>query len=119
MITLKKEVQKVLSEACGSLIYGYPRSFEALPLIAWRESLNRRYAQADSREYIAELNYTLEIFAPDSEGAGDLLALADDALTGLGLRREAAAEQFEQDAGISHITARYRCLADEQGGIYQ
>ena len=119
MITLKKEVQKVLSDVCASPVYGYPCSFEALPLLAWRESLNSRHGQADGREYIAELNYTLEIFAPDSEAADALLVLADAALTGLGLRRENAAEQFDQDAGLCHITARYRCLADEHGRIYQ
>lgn len=119
MITLKKEVQAVLSQVCASLVYGYPRSFEALPLLAWRESLNRRHGQADGREYIAELNYTLEIFASDSGEADALLTLADTALTGLGLRRENAAEQFEQDAGLCHITAHYRCLADERGRIYQ
>ena len=119
MITLKKEVQAVLSNVCGSLIYGYPRFFETLPLIAWRESLNRRHSQADAKDYLAELNYTLEIFAPDSEGANDLLSLADAQLTSMGLRREHAAEQFEADASLSHITARYRCLADEQGNIFQ
>lgn len=119
MITLKKEVQAALLNACGSLIYGYPRFFETLPLIAWRESLNRRHSQADAKDYLAELNYTLEIFAPDSEGANDLLSLADAQLTSMGLRRENAAEQFEADASLSHITARYRCLADEQGNIFQ
>ena len=119
MITLKKEVQAALSSACGNLIYGYPRYFEALPLVAWRESLNRRHAQADGREYLAELNYTLEIFAPDSEAANELLAASDAALIQMGMRRENAAEQFESDVSLSHITARYRCLVDEQGSITQ
>ena len=119
MITLKQEIRSVLSGICGNLIYGYPRFFETLPLIAWRESLNRRHSQADAREYLAELNYTLEIFAPGSESANELLALCDAALTSMGLRRENAAEQFEADASLSHITARYRCLADEQGNISQ
>lgn len=119
MISLKEEVRKVLSAICNALVYGYPRYFETLPLIAWRESLNRRHAQADAREYLAELNYTLEIFARDSEGANALLCLADGVLLGMGMRRENAAEQFEADAAISHITARYRCLADEQGNVYQ
>lgn len=119
MITLKKEVQAALSNACGNLIYGYPRFFETLPLIAWRESLNRRHSQADAREYLAELNYTLEIFAPCSESANQLLTAADAELGSMGLRREHAAEQFEADASLSHITARYRCLADEQGNLFQ
>ena len=119
MITLKKEVQAALSTVCGNLIYGYPRFFETLPLIAWRESLNRRHSQADAREYLAELNYTLEIFASCSESANDLLMAADEVLLAMGMRRENAAEQFEADASLSHITARYRVLADEQGNLFQ
>lgn len=119
MITLKKEVQTALSAVCEGLVYGYPRYFESLPLIAWRESLNRRHSQAEAKEYLSELNYTLEIFASGSESANDLLVLADDAMLGMGMRREHAAEQFETDAALCHITARYRCLADEQGNVYQ
>ena len=119
MITLKKEVQAALSAVCERLIYGYSRYFENLPLIAWRESLNRRRSQADAKEYLAELNYTLEIFAADSEGANELLSMADAKLLAMGMRRENAAEQFEDDASVSHITARYRVLADEQGNVYQ
>ena len=119
MITLKKEVREALAGVCGELVYGYPRCFAALPLIAWRESLNRRHAQADGQEHLAELNYTLEIFASGSEGANLLLEGADAALAQLGLRRELAAEQYEDDASLCHITARYRALADAQKNVFQ
>ena len=36
-----------------------------------------------------------------------------------GFRREAAAEQFEGEIGLCHVTARYRALADGEGNIYQ
>jgi len=119
MITIKEEVRSALSELELPLVYGYPRCFVRLPLVAWRESLNQRHAQADGREHLAELNYTLEIFAPDSESADAILAAADERLRSLGLRREHAAEQYETDAAVSHITARYRCLADGAGRIFQ
>lgn len=119
MISLKKAVHAALSGVCSQVVYGYPRSFTGKEMIFWRESENRRHAQADGSEYLAEVNYTLEIFASGAEEAGALLQEADARMQGMGLRREAAAEQFEPDLGISHISARYRALADARGNIYQ
>ena len=119
MIGLKDAVRDALDGACEAVIYGYPRDLAGRRLIAWRESANRRYAQADGREHLAELNYTLEIFDPEAEGAAGLLAEADARMQRAGFRREAAAEQFERDAGICHMTARYRALADAGGNVYQ
>ena len=90
-----------------------------MPCIAWRESVNRCFAQADAREHLAELNYALEVFAPAPEAAAALLAGADERMRELGFRRESAAEQLEQDTGICHISARYRALADAAGNLYQ
>ena len=118
MITLKQKVQTALSSV-GAAVYGYPRNIASLPLLSWRESENRRHAQADGREHLAELNYTLEIFASDCEAANGLLERVDAALCGMGFRRESSAEQFEADPSVAHITARYRALADAQGNIYQ
>jgi len=119
MISLKEKVQAVLADVCGRVIYGYPRGFAGAEMICWRESENRRHAQADAKEYLAEVNYTLDIFASGSEAAGDLLASADARMQAAGFRREAAVEQFEQDLTISHVCARYRALADDKGNIYQ
>lgn len=119
MISLKEKVRDALAGCCDALVYGYPRDFTGGKLIAWRESDSRRHAQADGREYLAELNYTLEIFAPGPEEAEALLEAADERMRAAGLRREAAARQFEADAGTSHISARYRALADASGGVWQ
>lgn len=119
MIDLKQQVFSALDGLCGNLVFGYPCSYTGGSVVFWRESANSRYAQADGREYLAEINYTLEIFAPGAENAAALLSDADARLQGIGLRREASAEQYEQDLAVSHISARYRALADEQGNIYQ
>lgn len=119
MISLKKQLHAAIHGLCPQTAYGYPRSFTGSTVIFWRESENRRHAQADGGEYLAELNYTLEIFAPGAEDASALLEAADARLQAMGLRREAAAEQFEPDPGVSHISARYRALADARGNIYQ
>ena len=100
-------------------MYGYPRSFTGGEIISWRESGNFTHARADGREYLAELNYAVEIFAGSAERAAELLYGVDARLQNLGLRRQSAAEQFERDLSICHVSARYRALADAQGNIYQ
>lgn len=119
MINLKRQVKAALEGVCATVVYGDPRGFAQTELIAWRESANHRHAQADGQEYLAELNYTLEIYASGAEAGAALLAAVDERLCALGLRREAAVEQFERDLRASHISARYRALADGQGNIYQ
>lgn len=119
MIDLKEQVRDALAGACADVVYGYPRDRAGRRRIAWRESANRRYAQADGREYLAELNYAVEIFAETSEDAAALTAEVDARMARAGLRRESAAEQFERDAGVCHVSARYRALADAAGNIYQ
>lgn len=119
MIDLKNEVKAALESVCSKVIYGDHRGFAEQELICWRESANRRFAQADGREYLTELNYTLEIYAPGAEAAAALLTAADAQMCALGFRREAAAEQFEHDLSVSHVSARYRALADAQGKVYQ
>lgn len=119
MISLKQKVKASLEGVCLEVICGYPRGFTGGKLVSWRESANRCHAQADGREHLAELNYTLEIFSDTPEGAYGLMAAADGRMLDAGFRREAAQEQLERDLGVSHITARYRALADGEGNIYQ
>jgi len=119
LISLKEQVHAALEGICAHVVYGWNRDEALQEMICWRESANRRHAQADGREYLAELNYTLDIFAPCPEAAAELLAAADEKMCNLGLRREAAAEQFEQEWSVSHVNARYRALADAEGNIYQ
>ena len=119
MISLKERVRDALAGVCGEVVFGHPRSFTGRELIAWRESENRCFARADAGEHLAELNYMLEIFARGAEAAAQLLEAADARMCAAGFRREAAAEQFEQDLGVSHISVRYRALADAEGNLYQ
>jgi len=119
MISLKEKLSAALYGACDAVVFGYPRDFTALPLICWRESNNRRYAQADGEEHLAELEYSIDCFAPSPEEASALHAAADERMRALGLRREALADVFEQNSAVYHISARYRALADGAGNIYQ
>lgn len=117
MITLKNKVHAALDGLCGDVIYGTPADFSARERVVWRESLNRRHAQADGREYLAELNYTLDFFARSAEAAATLFAAADERMTGAGFRRESAAEIYDGEG--ARISARYRSLCDEKGNMCQ
>lgn len=119
MIDLKKEVQAALKDVCVRVVYGDYRGFAERELLCWRESGNRSFAQADGREYLTELGYALEIYAPGAEDALAMLKVADARMCALGFRRESAVEQFEHDLRISHVSARYRALVDVQGRVYQ
>lgn len=119
MIHLKDAVAEALKDVCENVVYGDPRGFAVDRLLAWRESANRCYARADGREYLAEINYALEIYAPDASEAATILEEADARLCALGFRREAAVEQMEQDMQASHVSARYRALTDGRGNVYQ
>lgn len=119
MISLKEQVFAALKGVDAEVVYGCRRDAAGGKLICWRESANRSYAQADGLEHLAELNYTLDIYAPGAEAAAALFAAADERMRAAGFRREAAAEQFEPDWSMSHVNARYRALADAAGNIYQ
>ena len=119
MISLKETVCSALDGCCDCVICGRPAIMRHRPLLTWRESLNRRYAQADGREYLTELNYELDIFADTPEEAGEIAAKADERMQGAGFRRDGGCEFYEEDRQIAHVCLRYRALADADGGIWQ
>ena len=119
MITLKERVCELLSGTCEQVVCGRPAQIRRLPVLCWRESQNRCHAQADGAEYLAELNYSVDIFADSPESAGGIAAQVDARLTDAGFRREGSAELYEADAQICHVNLRYRALSDAQGKVYQ
>lgn len=117
MISLKNRVKTALTGACETVIYGYPLDMADGARVCWRESMSRRFAQADGCEHLAELNYTVDVFDPTAEGADAAAEACDTALCAIGLRREDRRAQLEADC--AHITLRYRAVADADGGVYQ
>lgn len=117
MNTIRTQVKGALTGVCACVIYGYPTDMAGIPRVCWRESENRRYAQADGIEHLTELNYTVDIFAAAEEGADGIADLCDSALTDIGLRREGLRRGYDEYG--AHLTLRYRALADADGNIYQ
>ena len=90
-----------------------------LPAISWRESGNRELAQADGREHLAELEYTVDIWSRSPAENAATAAKVDAAMTAVRLRRDFSADLFESATGLHHRSLRYRCVADAAGRIYQ
>ncbi len=117
MISIKNRVRAALAGVCGGAIYGYPLDMAGTARVCWRESMNRRHAQVDGREHLAELNYSVDVFDPTMEGADAIADACDAALCEIGLRRED--RRVQMDDCCAHIALRYRAIADAAGGIYQ
>lgn len=117
MITIQDTVKELLERTGAAVFWFYPASWVRMPCISWRESKNRELAQADGREHLAELEYTVDVWARGPEEAAALAAQVDGLLTGVRLRRDAMQSLFE--AGMHRRSMRYRCAADAGGRIYQ
>ena len=117
MISLKSTVKGLLEATGAAVWYFYPQSWLKLPAVSWRESQNREIAQADGREHLAELEYTVDVWAKSPAEAHELAERIDAALASMRLKRNYAADLFE--SGMHHRVARYRCVADGLGRIYQ
>ncbi len=119
MITLANRVRSLLASTGAQVWYFYPQSWVRLPVIAWRESGNREFAQADGGEHLAELEYTVDIWSDSPEVNAGLASQVDAAMASARLRRDYSADLFEASTGRHHRSARYRCVADAAGNIYQ
>lgn len=117
MISLAERVKTLLESACPAVWYFYPQSWIRLPCVSWRESGNREFAQADGQEHLAELKYTVDVWAKSPAEMAELSAAVDGRLRSVRLKREFSQDLFE--SGIYHRTMRYRCVADAEGRIYQ
>ena len=119
MISLATTVRGLLESTGATVWYFYPRSWIRLPAISWRESGNRELAQADGREHLAALTYSVDVWAAGPAEAAELAAKVDAAMSGMRFRRDYAEDLFESGTGIFHRSMRYRCVADMEGRIYQ
>lgn len=117
MISLKHTVKELLLSTGAAVWYFYPQSWLQLPAVSWRESQNREIAQADGREHLAELEYTVDVWAKSPAEVHELAERIDAALCAVRFKRNYAADLFE--TGMHHRVVRYRCVADGSGRIYQ
>ena len=119
MISLKQEVRALLEKTGAKVWYFYPASWVSLPVIAWHESGNRELRQADGREHLAELSYTVDVWGDSPEKLDEIAREADRLLTGMRLRRDWSRDVYEPATGLHMRAAKYRCVADAEGNIYQ
>ena len=86
MITLANRVRTLLGSAGAPVWYFYPQSWVQLPVISWRESGNREFAQADGGEHLAELEYTVDIWSDSPAKNAELASGIDAAMASATIR---------------------------------
>ena len=119
MISISERIGALLKGLGAEVWYFYPQNWMRLPVISWRESANREFAQADGREHLAQLEYTVDLWAGGPEANLELSWRVDAAMASLRLRRDFCADLFDSGVGLHHRVLRYRCVADGNGNIYQ
>lgn len=117
MITIRDTVRELLEDAGAPVWFFHPAGWAQLPAISWRESRNRECAQAGGFEHLAELEYTVDVWAKGPEEVYEIADRIDAMMASARLRRDYAADGF--DSGMHRRTLRYRCVADARGNIYQ
>ena len=118
MISLSDAVRTALERTGARTAYFYPKDFSVLPLVAWRESGNRQFAQADGAECLTEVEYSVDVWATGPAQCAALAEAVQAALDALGLRREFCADLFDQESGAFHRALRYRGVTDGET-VYQ
>ena len=119
MITRANRVRTLRGSAGAPVWYFYPQSWIQLPVISWRESGNRASAHADGGAHLAQPAYTVDIWSDSPANNAELAAGIEAAVASARLRGDYSADLFEPSTGCHRRSARYRCVADAAGNIYQ
>ena len=119
MITLTARIAEILGGLDAEVFYFYPQNWLSLPAVSWRESGNRELARADGQPHLAELTYAVDIWSTSAAQNETLCAAIDARMAAAQLRRDYMADLFDAQTGFYHRSLRYRCVADEQGRVYQ
>ena len=121
MTTKIAEVGALIRQEVGSVagvFHAYPATWARVPLVAYRETGNRDHSRADGKEYLTELEYTVDVWSTSAQEAHTIAAKIDEVLAKAGFRRTQAQTLFEERTRYVHLTARYRALANAER-IYQ
>lgn len=119
MTTLTAQIKALLEDLDAAVFYFYPQSWVRLPAVSWRESGNREIARADGLPHLAELTYAVDVFSPSAAQNEALGTEIDRRMMAARLRRDYLADLYDAKTGCHHRSLRYRCVADEEGNIYQ
>lgn len=120
MDTLQAEVYAALTGTGYPIAYHFPQNSAVIPRITFYESNNREHGQADGREFVTEVEYTIDLWAMTPEQTAEMALAVDAALAALRLKRTFSFDLYETDTRVHHKNMRYRALIriDEQR-IYQ
>ena len=93
-------------EGVKSVTRGWPKSYARLPCIAISKAADTPTEHRDDREYAAELEYYIRVFADKAVQADSLAEMVDQAMEELGYARTFSYDDDESDIRICAM--RYR-----------
>lgn len=118
MTDLTAAILTALEDVPACSVRAFEKEEQSLPVIAVSDENVSVFARADGAPYLEEHTVSLHVYAADSETLSSLSALADAAMTALGLMLTGAQGSFNETIYAWEKTLRYRCLI-HQDTIYQ
>lgn len=110
MINIKSNVYSALNAitAVSDRVYFfYPESFQTLPCVSYYEITNRETARVDDEEYASEIEIVVDIYDNSSSTLSSIAISVNTAMQGLGFKRTASRDMYEQDTGIYHKNMKF------------
>ena len=93
-------------EGVRSVTRGWPRQFDRLPCVAVSKASDTTVDVRDDREYAAELEYYIRVFARRTKEADTLAEAVDAQMEALGYTRTFSYDGDEPDVRVAAL--RYR-----------
>ena len=110
MINIKTNVYSALNAitAISDRVYFfYPDDFQTLPCVSYYEITNRELNKADDSEYSSEIEFIVDVWGDSSSEISSIALEVNTAMQGLGFKRTASRDMFEQDTKIYHKNMKF------------
>ena len=115
MINMKPAVVTALSSI--SLLNGriypiYPISFANTPSLSYSEVDNSLLANADDREYSANIEFSIDIWDLTGTNLSSLKGQVNTKMVNLGFTRTRSTDLAEKETGMHHTNMRFRIVKE-------
>lgn len=125
MISLSEQLYNEYAKIQGfnQVSFFYPKTWteNSLPALSFYEQSNSEHIRVDDgQEFLSKVAYQVDVWANKPEECLVLAQKVDEITKAFGLKREFAADLYNQAAQVHHKTLRYGGLIrPDTGEIYQ
>ena len=120
MINIKGQVYQAISQLTDNVCYGYPKEFDSMPLITYRQSVNTSKI-LDKNDYeVSYIGFSFDVWnkADTEEGVDSMVNELDDIMTKqFGFTRTSYFEDLSFPDYL-HTEVSYEGKVDSNGIIY-